>query len=102
MAARKSKPLVEALRIDTRVMREQLHQHAAFRARLRDRPLYQFFADAAAAAMRCDANILDQAARSALRREARHDAKLQAADDGPLAVNGDDELQIGITINPLE
>src|ERR1700750_1404892 len=51
MARDKSQPLVEALRFDTRVVREQLDQSAAFRSRLRDGPLHQLLADAATAAM---------------------------------------------------
>src|SRR6185312_4397248 len=55
MAARKAKPLVEALCVDTRVMRKQLDELAASRLRLADRPLHQLLADAAAAAISGDA-----------------------------------------------
>src|SRR4051794_35147043 len=54
MAGGKPQPLVEALRIGPRVVREQLDQSAAFRSRLRDGPLHQLLADAAAAVMRGD------------------------------------------------
>ena len=66
MAALKSEPLVEALGVDTGMMRQQLDQLAAFRARFRDRPLHHRFANAAAAAMRGNADVLDQAARGTL------------------------------------
>src|SRR5438034_11679120 len=69
MARLKSQPRVESLRVDAAVMREQLDQLAALGARLRDGPLHQALSDAAAAAMRGDANILDQAARGALDRK---------------------------------
>ena len=83
--ARKSEPLIEALRIDAGVMGEQLDQLAAPRLRLADRPLHELLADAAAAAIGSDADILDQAARGALRAQARQDAELQAADDAARA-----------------
>src|SRR6266481_7747109 len=67
MAARKSQPLIEALGVDAGVMRQKLDQLAALRARLSDRPLHHLFANAAAAAMRGDTDVLDQAARGALR-----------------------------------
>src|ERR1700710_3141376 len=81
MARLKSEPHVEALRVDAGVVREQLDQLAALAARLRDRALHQLLADAAAAAMRGDADVLDQAARGALRAQARQDAELQAPDN---------------------
>ena len=44
MAAPKSEPFIEALRIDAGVMREQFEQDAAVCARLRERPLHHLFA----------------------------------------------------------
>src|SRR3984893_1243953 len=82
MAQLKSQPFVESLRIDAAMMREQLDELAAPRPRLRNRPLHHFLPDAAAAAMRGDANVLDQAARGALRAQSRQDAEFKAADDG--------------------
>ena len=49
-----------------------------------------------------DADVLDQAARGALRAEPRQDAELQAADDGALPVLRDDELNIGVAPRVLE
>src|ERR1700694_1514449 len=76
MARLKSQPYVEPLRIDPGVVRQQLDQLATLAARLRDRPLHQLLADAAAAAMGGDADVLDQAARGALRAQSRQDAEL--------------------------
>ena len=101
MAASKSQPFVEALRIDAGVMGEQLDQLAAFAACFRHRPLHQLFADAAAAEMGSDADILDQAARGALRAQSGQDAELQAADHHP-ALLRDNELDIFIAIDSLE
>src|SRR6478672_9096145 len=67
MARLESQSRVESLRVDAAVMRQQLDQLATPGARFRDGPLHHAFSDAAAAAMRGDANILDQAARGALR-----------------------------------
>src|ERR1700694_5055329 len=67
MARLKSQPGVEPLRIDAGVMREQFNQLATLGARFRDGPLQHLLADAAAAALGGDANVLDQAARGALR-----------------------------------
>ena len=67
MARLKSQPGVKSLGIDPGIVREQLDQLAPFGARFPDRPLYHLAADAAAATMRGDANVLDQAARGALR-----------------------------------
>src|SRR5260370_39129313 len=102
MASPESEPLVKPLRIDARVMGEQFDQLAAFGARLSDGPLHQLFADAAAAATAGDANVLDQRARGALRTQSRQDAELQAADDGPLAVHRDHELEVRIAVDRLE
>jgi hypothetical protein len=82
VAARKSEPFIKPLRIDARAVRQQLDQSAIAGARFTDGPLHQLFADAAAAAWRGDPNVLDQAARGALRTEAGQDAELQASDDG--------------------
>ena len=65
MARLKSKARIKPLRIDAAVVREQLEQLALPRARFAHRPLHQLFTDAAAAAMRGDANVLDDAARRA-------------------------------------
>src|SRR5882757_2615228 len=101
MATRKSEPLIEALRVDAAVMGEQFDQLAAAGAGLRQRPLHQLLADAAAAAIGGDADVLDQAARGALRAYSGQDAELQAADDRP-ALFRDHELQIRIALDPLE
>ena len=102
MAARKPQSFIKPLRIDTGVMRQQFDQLASAAARFRHRPLHQLFADAAAAAMAGDPDVLDQPARGALRAEPRQDAELQAADDGALPVLRDDELNIGIARELLE
>src|SRR5580692_3792499 len=102
MAARKSEPLVKSLRIDAGVMGQQLDQLATLGARLRDRPLHELFADAAAAAMGGDTDILDQPARGALRAQARQDAKLQTADDCAALALGDHEPDVRIGIEPIE
>src|SRR6478752_10325956 len=73
MARLKSQPLVKALGIDPGVMREQLDQLASAATRLRNRPLHQALADALAAAMGGDANVLEQTARCALRTQPRQD-----------------------------
>ena len=70
--------------------------------RFRNRPLHHLLADAAAAAMAGDADILEQAARGALRTQPRQDAELQAADHGALAVLGDHELDVRVAVDPLE
>jgi len=62
MASRESEPLVEPLRIDARIVREQFHQFATPATRFRDGPLHHLFSDAAAAAMFGDAHVLEQAA----------------------------------------
>ena len=49
MAAGKSQPLIEALRVDAGVVRKQLDQLAAIAARFSDCPLHEQLADAAAA-----------------------------------------------------
>src|ERR1700716_755709 len=67
MARLKSQPGVEPLRIDAGPMREQFNQLATLGARFRDGPLHHLLSNATAAAMRGDANVLDQAARGALR-----------------------------------
>src|SRR6266480_6463680 len=95
MARLKSQPQVKSLRIDAAVMRQQLDQLATVGARLRNGPLHDLLADAAAAAMRGDANILDQAARGALRTQSRQDAELQAADNGAAFIFRDHELDMG-------
>src|SRR5258707_8862427 len=102
MARLKSEPDVEPLRIDAGMMRQQLHQLATLAARFRDGPLHQSLADAAAATMRGDANLLDQAARGALRAQSRQNAELQAADDGAFAILRDHELDIRIMVERFE
>ena len=98
MAALKSEPLVKPLCIDAGVMGEQLDELAAFAARLLDRPSHELFADASAAAIGSDADVLDQTARGALRTQARHDAELQAADDATSFFR-DHELEVRITVH---
>src|SRR5271156_1606539 len=94
MAPRKSEPHIEPLRVDAGVVREQLYQLASLGARFRDRPLHQLLADAAAAAMAGDANVLDQGARGALRTKPRQDAELQAADHDAVPALRHHELDI--------
>ena len=74
MAARKAEPLIKPLRIAAGVMRKQFDQLASAAARFRHRPLHHLLADAAAAAMAGDTNVLDQAARGALRAQPRQNA----------------------------
>src|SRR3954452_8068546 len=93
VARLKTQSLVEPLRIDTGVVREQFDQLATSRLGFRDCPLHQLLADAAAAAAPCYANILNQRARGALRTQSGQYAKLQASDDGA-ALLGHDELDI--------
>src|SRR5205814_379022 len=93
VARLKTQALVEPLRIDTGVVREQLDQLATSRLGFRDRPLHQLLADAAAATVPGHANILDQRARCALRTQSWQYAELQASDDGA-ALLGNDELDI--------
>jgi len=90
------------VRIDAGVMRQQFDQSASLGARFHHRPLHHLLADAAAAAAAGDADILDQAARGALRTQPRQDAELQAADDDALPVLRDNELDIRIVCEPLE
>src|ERR1700719_569980 len=71
MARLKPQSRVESLRVDAGFMRQQFYQLAAAGARSRDGPLHHTLSDAAPAAMRRDTNILDQAARSALRAQPR-------------------------------
>jgi hypothetical protein len=101
MAARKSQPFIEPLRIDAAVVRQQFDQDAAFGARLPDRPLHQLLADAAAATMPGYSNILDQGARGALRTQSWQYAKLQASDNRA-AFLGDDELDVRVSLDRLE
>src|SRR5947208_12995166 len=102
VAARKAEPLVKPLRIDAGVMRQQFDQFAFPRACFHNRPLHHLLADAAAAAVFGDADILDQAERGALRAQPRQDAELQAADHGALAVLGDDKENIRVAVYRLE
>src|SRR5262245_7862013 len=82
-------------------MGQQLDELAASAARLLERPLHQLLADAAAAPIGGHAHILDQAARSALRAQARQDAELQAADN-IAALLRHDKLDIRIALHALE
>jgi hypothetical protein len=52
--------------------------------------------------MRGDANVLDQAARCALRAYSRQDAELQATDHGAVTILRDHQLDILIAVDPLE
>src|SRR5258708_1865220 len=101
MAARKAEPLVKPLRVDARVVGEQLDQLAAFGARLRNRPLHQLLADAAAAAIGGNAHIFDQAARGALRADPGQDTKLETADNRPTLFRHH-ELNIRVAVDGLE
>src|SRR5215213_1611972 len=102
MAAGKAQPLVKSLRVDAGVMRQQLDQFASLRSRFDNRPLHHLLADAAAAAAAGNADILDQAARGALRTQPRQNAELQAADHGALAVLGDNKLDVPIAVDGFE
>ena len=62
MARQEAEPLVEALRIDAGMMREQLDEFAAVGTRFRNRPRHQSLPDATTAAMSGNANVFDQAA----------------------------------------
>ena len=76
MAAREAEPFIKPLRIDARVMREQFDQLATLCARFGNGPMHQLLANAAAAAMRGDTDVLEQAARGALRAHPGQDAEL--------------------------
>src|SRR3984885_6794946 len=102
MARLKSEPLVKSLRIDAGAMGQELDQFGSLGARLPNGPLHELLADAAAAAVRGDANVLDQGARGALRAQSRQDAKLQAADHGALTVLGDHKLDMGSVFERFE
>src|SRR3984957_8002597 len=102
MAALETQPLIEALRIDAGMVRQQFDQLAAPAPRLGHRPLHQLLADAAAAAMAGDANVLDQSAPRSLRTQSPQDAKLQAADHGALAILRDHGLNIRVAVERLE
>src|SRR5216684_6541658 len=95
MARRKSQPRVESLRIDAGIVREQFNELAFLRPRFRDSPLHHLLAYAAAAAMRGDANILDQGSRRPLRAQSGQDAELQAADHDAVFIFRDHELDMG-------
>src|SRR3954451_12679786 len=95
------KPLVEALRICSRLMCEQFAQIAAARFRFRHRPLHQLLADAAAAAIGSNADVFEQTPPAALRAETRQDRELQAADHPALALRNH-ELDILIALDPRE
>src|SRR5262249_3671489 len=95
MAADEVQPLVEALGIGAGVVRQQLDKLAAALAGFAKRPMHELLADTLAAAMRSDANILDQSARGALRAESRQDAKLQAADDSPALAFRHHQREVG-------
>src|SRR4051812_978165 len=97
----KAEALVEALRVDAARMCQKFDKTAAARLRFRHRPLHQLLADAAAAAVGGDADILEQASDAALRADAGQDRELQAADHPALAL-GDHELEILIALDPLE
>ena len=49
-----------------------------------------------------DADVLDQAARGALRAQPRQDAELQAADHRPALAFRDHQLDVRIALDPLE
>jgi hypothetical protein len=102
MGRLKSQALVKSLRIEAGMMREQLDQFAAPRPRLCDGPLHHFLSDATASAMRGDANVLDQAARSALRAQSPQDAELKAPDDGTVMILCDHKLDMRMVVNRLE
>src|SRR3981189_2135309 len=78
------------------MMGEQLDQLATPGAGFRDSPLQELLADAPAAAVAGDADVLEQAARGALRTQSRQDAELQAAHHGAVPIFGDHELNIWV------
>src|ERR1700754_5346433 len=82
-------------------MGEQFDDLAALRTRALDGPTHELLADAAAAMIGGDADVLDQAARRPLRAQPWQDAKLQAADDTARLLR-DHQLDIGIALDPLE
>jgi hypothetical protein len=102
MTRLKSEPGIKALGIDAGVMREKLHHLATLRTRFRDRPLQHLRTDTAAAALRGDTNILNQATRSALRAQSRYNAKLQASDDRTIAIFRDHKLDVGSSFERFE
>src|SRR3978361_1198302 len=102
MAALKSQPRVKPLRINTCVVRQQLDELAPPGLRRGDRPLHQLLADTAAAAMRGDANVFDQAARGALRAQPRQDAELQAAYNDTVSPLRHHELDMRIMLKRFE
>src|SRR3954452_13951050 len=73
-------PLVEALRICSRLMCEQFDQIAAARFRFRHRPLHQLLAESAPMAIASNADVFKQCPPAALRAETRQERELQAAD----------------------
>src|ERR1700704_3321057 len=81
---------------------EQLDQLATPGAGFRDSPLHELLADAPAAAVAGDADVLEQAARGALRAQSRQDAELQAADPRALALFRDHQLDIWSLSERLE
>src|SRR5947209_20449109 len=85
-----SKPLVEGLPVEARLMRQQFDQIAAARFRFRDSPLHQLLADAAAATITGNTDIFEQTAETALRADARQHRELQAADHPALAFGNDE------------
>jgi len=70
MTSCESESLVEALRVHSRLMRQQFDQIAAARFRFRDGPLHQLLADAAAATISGNAHVFEQTAGAALRADA--------------------------------
>src|ERR1700751_5231603 len=102
MALREAEPLIEALRVKARMMRQQLDQLAAPCACFADRPLHELLADAATAAVGGAAHILDQSARGAWRAQAGQEAELEAADPPARLVLGDDQREATVALDLLE
>src|SRR5215217_6716750 len=101
VARLKSQPLVKPLRVDARVMGEQLDQLATALLGFRKRPLNKLLADAAAAPTTGNPNVLDQGARGALRTQAGQDAKLKATDNDT-ALLRHDELNSCVVLDRIE
>ena len=101
MARGEAEALVEAVRIETRIVAGQFDKTAAGGAGGFDRVPHQLLADPAAAAGGGDTHPFDQAAHHAAAREAGDNSQLQAADD-PAVKLGDVEAVAALCRNRVE
>src|ERR1700751_3148278 len=102
MALREAEPLIEALRVKARMMRQQLDQLAAPCACFADRPLHELLADAATGAVGGPAHIPDKSPPGAFRTQAGQDAGLEAASHPARLVLGDDQREATVALDLLE